>query len=68
LPTRSLGRRLVCLNRRPVITASPMPVRLAPRTETHVALVIFLSLAVFDRVTPKDLPRAPNLMRATRRI
>jgi hypothetical protein len=30
--------------------------------------VIILSLAVFDRVKAKDLPRAPNLMRETRRI
>jgi hypothetical protein len=27
--------------------------------------VIIPSLAVFDRVKPKDLPRAPNLMRET---
>jgi hypothetical protein len=31
----------------PVITASPA------RTETHAALVIFLSLAVFDRVSSR---------------
>jgi hypothetical protein len=33
------------------------------------ALVIFLSLAVFDHITnPKDLPRVPNLMRETDEI
>jgi hypothetical protein len=32
----------------------------------HAALVIFLSLAVFDRVpNRKVLPQAPNLMRET---
>jgi len=28
----------------------------------------FLSMAVFDRITSQDLPRAPNLMRETCRI
>ncbi len=51
------------LDLRPVVTAGQRPCgsHLGPKRTRR--FVICLSLAVFDRSKPKELPRAPNLMR-----
>ena len=55
MPSRSLGRRLVRLDLRPVITASQRPCgsHLGPKRTSR--FVIILSVAVFDRVKAEGL-------------